>query len=62
MEDSISQAAEAGEAGVCKQNLLDHISHVQDGIDDRLSVIERQVTGMLLSFLNRLSGYRVCSA
>jgi len=31
---------------MCQQNLLSHISQMQDGIDERLAVIEKQVTGM----------------
>ena len=47
MEES-DEAAEADVTGICRQNLLNHISRMQDGIDDRLAVIERQVTGMLM--------------
>jgi len=43
--------AAADITAACQQNLLKHISQVQDGIDERLAVIEKQVTGMSLSFL-----------
>jgi len=32
---------------VCQRNLLKHVSQVQDGIDERLAMIEKQVTGMM---------------
>jgi len=39
-------AADADTQDVCEQNLLHHISRVQDGIDERLTIIEKQVTGL----------------
>jgi len=42
-----SNLAAADMADACRQNLLIHISQMQDGIDERLAVIEKQVTGMI---------------
>jgi len=44
--DGIASAAAADIEAVCEQNLLRHISRLQDGIDERLAMIEMQVTGL----------------
>jgi len=43
----VAAAAAADVEAVCEQNLLRHITRLQDGIDDRLAMIEKQVTGIL---------------
>jgi len=40
-----SPTAAADTEDVCEQNLLRHIARLQDGVDERLAVIEKQVAG-----------------
>jgi len=45
-DGSSTAAATADTEAVCEKNLLRHIIQLQDGVDDRLAMIEKQVTGM----------------
>jgi len=44
-DGSPTAAAAADTEDVCEQNLLRHIARLQDGVDERLAVIEKQVAG-----------------
>jgi len=48
-DETVASAADITD--VCRQNLIKHISLVQDGIDERLALIEKQVTGIYVPLL-----------